>query len=84
MKITPEQVAVMRSAIEPLDTPQVRDAYRNGNFPRADRVQDLDMRYRWDLLNAARLTKFVIYLYDEHDCNDNHIDTALRSIVAPL
>ena len=37
------------------------------------------MRYRWDLLHAAGLTKWIcdnLYPY----LNDDHIDTALRKI----
>lgn len=48
---------------------------------RAERLTD--KRYRWDLLWACGMAKFVINtLYDY--CNDDHIDTALREIVPPL
>lgn len=72
--------------IAPLDTDQNRQIYREGGFPRADRVKDLDMRYRWDLFHAAN-TRSACELsrtaYDE-GLNDNHIDTVLRSIVPKL
>lgn len=80
MKVTPEHLATLRAAIVPLDTEAVRDAYRSGQFPRADSVKDLDKRYRFDLYAAAGSWR----LFDHSGYNDTHIDTALRSIVAPL
>lgn len=84
MKIKPEHLAAMKEAISPLDTAERRQAYRDGNFPRADKVKDLNKRYRWDLLWAADFTRLIIasdvYTY----ANDTHIDTALRSIVPKL
>lgn len=80
-RIGPEIVEQMRQGIAPLDTPEMRDRYRSGNFPRADRVQDLDKRYRWDLFWAA---PHLDALYDDRSILDSHIDTALRKIVPPL
>jgi hypothetical protein len=81
MRITTGTVEAWKAAIEPLDTEEARAAYRAGNFPRADRVKDLNKRYRWDLAHAAKLN--LIALYDV-GCNDTHIDTALRNIVPAL
>ena len=76
-----QQIAHIEAAINPLDTLSRRLAYQAGNFPNADVVKDLNKRYRWDLLWAARYD--VTPLYQE-GCNDSHIDTALRCIVARL
>lgn len=86
MKITSDIVEVMRQRIAPLDTEETRQAYREGRFPRADAVKDLDTRYRWDLWHAARcidVIKVENGWYPE-GINDKHIDTALRRIVRPL
>jgi hypothetical protein len=84
MKVTPAQLDTLRTAIAPLDTDTVRARYRAGDFPRAALVQNLDKRYRWDLLHAATTgTTIVPDLYDA-GCHDAHIDTALRTVVAPL
>lgn len=83
MKIKPEHLATIQFAISLKDTEQVRQQYRTGNFPRADKVKDLNKRYRWDLLYACVGSQWVcdnLYPY----MNDSHIDTALRSIVKPL
>lgn len=86
MKLTSTQVEAMRERIAPLDTAERREAYREGRFPRADRVRDLDRRYRWDLYHAARVWEVL----DRNiggkgaDLTDAHIDTALRRIVPPL
>jgi len=74
MKMSPVHYEALRTAIEPLDTPQRRDTYRN-----AGRT---DERYRWDLFYTVRpqLPTFAMYQY----LNDSHIDTALRRIIPPL
>ena len=82
MKIPKHVVEEMREAISPFDTEDVREHYRNRKFPRAHRVKNLDVRYRWDLLWACGYR--VTDLYDLYGANDTHIDTALRSIVKPL
>ena len=81
MKISASDLALLREAIEPLDTPELRDIYIEGEFPRAELVKDLDMRYRWDLLYGADFRSEHFYA---QGLNDEHIDTALRAIVSPL
>jgi hypothetical protein len=84
MKVTAEHLATLRTTVAPLDTPERREAYREGRFPRADAVQDLNKRYRWDLLHAgAGRTGLVCDLYDA-GYHDAHLDTALRAIVPSL
>jgi hypothetical protein len=71
--------------IEHLDTPARRARYAKGDFPAADRVKDLNKRYRWDLLWAADRAKTSLWTARVYDyANDAHIDTALRALVAPL
>jgi hypothetical protein len=80
MKVSNDHLAALRSAVAPLDTDENRDRYRRRDIPRADAVQDIDKRYRWDLLYASRaLTGDLCAAY-----NDSHIDTALRAIVPAL
>ena len=53
----------------------LRTAYANSGLS--------DMRFRWDLLYAAKLSPWIsANLY--HYLNDNHIDTALRNILKEL
>ncbi len=93
MKVTDEHRDQIKDAIERvfanvldkdgLDEEAVRDKYRRREIPRGDAVQDIDMRFRWDLYWAgARLTGGLPD--SQNGYNDKHIDTALRSIVAPL
>jgi hypothetical protein len=86
MKLTPLQVEAMRERIAPLDTAERRQAYREGRFPRADAVKDLDMRYRWDLYHAARGADVFRTGIGGEDGGlaSAHIDTGLRRIVAAL
>ena len=94
MRISADIVDAMRERIAPLDTDDTRQAYREGRFPRADSVKDLDMRYRWDLFYAAKCGELVD---GDHagaivrggavvsgTITSAHIDTALRRIVASL
>lgn len=83
MKMTSAHYDQLRVAIEPLDTAERRERYRTGEFPRADQVRDLNMRYRWDLLNeVSRRGWERTWAYGEY--NTDHIDTALRRIVPAL
>lgn len=82
MKIKPEHLEHLRSDITPLDTPERRAQYKAGKFAGAARVIDLDMRYRWDLLDSVPASWISDTLYKYLD--DTHIDTALRSLVPSL
>ncbi|SIB67865.1 hypothetical protein [Mycobacteroides abscessus] len=83
MKMTSAHYDQLRTAIGPLDTAERRERYRSGEFPRSDRVADLNMRYRWDLLNeVSRRGWERAWAYGEY--NTDHIDTALRGIVPVL
>ena len=82
MKLPKEAIEELRSAIAPLDTTEMRERYRSGDFHRSEHVKDHDKRYRWDLLAMSGFQVWI--LYDLYDVNDNHIDTALRAIVPTL
>jgi hypothetical protein len=89
MKIKPEDLVVLKEAISKVDTIENRQLYISGKFSRADRVKDINMRYRWDMLHLCKLRigdgvgiegDLNLYSY----MNDTHIDTALKSIIKPL
>lgn len=82
LKLSAARVDAMRAAITPIDTPERRAAYLSGRFPRADRVRNLDVRYRWDALHASGFR--TADLYAEPGIDDSHIDSALRAIAPPL
>jgi len=85
MKIKSKVVNALRQRIADFDTEDRRNAYREGRFPRADTVRNLDMRYRWDLYYVARGREALIVDGDfPQDLTSDHIDTALRRIVRPL
>ena len=79
MKVTEKELDALRDRIRRVDTDEVRTRYRERRFPRADAVRDLNKRYRWDLFYFAKGSQV---LSDEY--TSDHIDTALRHIVAPL
>lgn len=80
MRVSSDHYAQLHAAIAPIDIPNRREDYKAGKFYRAELVKDIDRRYRWDLLWASGAASV---LYDA-GYNDDHIDTALRSIVPPL
>lgn len=91
LKMKPEHLAKLAEFIKPLDTEANRQRYRDRDVPKAENVKNWDMRYRWDLFNAAGRamnphgpgTKWCcdeLYPY----LNDDHIDSALKSLVKPL
>jgi hypothetical protein len=83
MKATSDQLEAVRQALAPLDTPERRARYMAGDFPNADRVRDLDTRYRWDTyylaVDSGALT------YDTlRNLNGAHTETVLRKVVPAL
>ena len=78
MKITKEHYAHMRDAMRAAAERQ------QGITTRTYEAEGLTaQRYRWDLMWSAKLNSWVcanIYPY----ANDEHLDTALRSIVIEL
>lgn len=84
MRISAEAREVIRPHIEKNNIPKYRDAYRAGNFPRAEVCKDLNMRFRWDLFWAVPTEVRSKFFELAGDVKDTHIDTVLRSIVEPL
>ena len=86
MKIKPEHLAKLEALIEPFDTLQRRTQYLKGAFHNADKVKDLNKRYRWDLFWDATAGTHHNELRNQmwEYMNDTHIDTALKSIVKDL
>ena len=80
MKMKLEHFAQLETSIKSLDSEERRRFYKEGRHANADKVKDLDKRYRWDLFYIASLPVQELYAY----LNDDHIDTALRKLVKPL
>jgi hypothetical protein len=81
MKIKPEHYAYMKAEIGSISAELVA-AHRRG-LADLPKVKDVEKRLRWDLMHIRGLTPWVcanIYPY----ANDDHIDTALRSIMREL
>ncbi len=55
MKIKPEHFRRLQAAIAPLDTPALRQRYKNGLFLGAGVCSDFYKRHRWDLLYMRML-----------------------------
>lgn len=81
MKITIEHYNYMKQRIDALPRLTVENAaYNAQNNPRA---KDKDKFYRWHLFHLGNLSAYAcdtLYSY----CDDGHIDTALRRIIAEL
>jgi len=83
MKIMPGHYDAMKKAInEVFDNhggkAAIVKAYESGNFPRAEKVKDLQMRFCFDLLHAANISGLMSEIYEY--ANDSHIFTALKKI----
>jgi hypothetical protein len=81
MKMDQNSLSQLREHVRWMDTEELREAYRNGDFPRSDKVTDLDRRYRWDLF--YRIPTFIRFHVVE-ELDSSHIDTALRKLIRPL
>lgn len=80
LKIKQEHLEYLKTEINKvlIKYPKLVDEYEHGDFPRADKVKDLQKRFSFDLLYGAGLTKWVcdnIYPY----ANDDHIYSALKT-----
>lgn len=85
MKITKAHYNHMKEAIATKiqDTPVTDLAAYKEALKTDTRVKDINVRFRWDLFHAAKLSTYAskeLYSY----CNDNHIDTALKAIMKEL
>ena len=81
MKIKPEHFQHLKTEIEAILSKYDRlvEEYEAGQFPRSEKVKDLQKRFCFDLLHGAGLDRFVcddLYPY----MNNDHIYTALKAI----
>lgn len=92
-KANPVKAAYYLERIRTADTDQTREAYRTGQFPRAENTKDVDERYRWDLWwHAAKLDRLDpltghgegTHTPNTDGTTSDHIDTFLRRAVPPL
>lgn len=83
MKVSVREYEALKERLGPLDTEEARQAYRDGRFPRAELVHDLNKRYRWDLFYFAEGYKCLDEGYSGN-YNGDHIYTALRHIIPNL
>lgn len=87
MKMKQEHFNGLLAAIQDKrrEFPNLAEIYRNGDFPRSDRVKDLNMRFRWDLFWSVTGKHHAAPLYADYDyLDDSHIDTALRRLVPDI
>lgn len=86
MKLKEEHFKVIETQVNAVLAahPELVERYQRGDFPRAEKVRNLNKRFRWDLLHTipgmGRWICDVIYPY----AHNGHIDTALRRIVPQI
>lgn len=83
MKIKAEHIAHMKAAIEAIWTPEKHNAHRQFIINEG-KAKDAEKRLRWDWAYYARLSAFICDEVYSYGCNDNHVDTALRHIIAQI
>ena len=84
MKISNEHYQALRTAIlavVPVMPTAKQYMDRDPTIARIDRAKDTAKRYRWDLFWASRFDAAPLY---SAGLNDDHIDTALRTIVKEI
>ena len=81
MKITGHVFDELQQACAMVDTPELRERYRNKQFINADKTIDLNRRYRWDVFYVAK----AYYTFPPgNNYQDSHIYTALKRIIPDL
>lgn len=92
MKISAESYAAIDYALRQVSQ-RKSYAVRHREIVAEGRAKDPDKRTRWDMLWAAKASGllpkapnhagcWICSLYDAEGLNDEHIDTALRNIIA--
>ena len=82
MKVTQEHYSHMKQAIANIWTKEKHEAHRKF-IVNEGKARDIERRLRFDWMYYAKLTPFIcdnVYSY----ANDDHINTALKSIIAEL
>ncbi|MFC6441065.1 hypothetical protein [Bowmanella sp. JS7-9] len=83
MKMKPEHYAVLEKEINATLDRHGRQAlireYEHGQFARADKVKDLQMRFCFDLAYGAGLTRFICDTLFQY-LDSSHVYTALKRI----
>lgn len=81
MKITQDHFDFLKSEIEKTlaKYPDLVAEYESGDFPRSDKVQDLQKRFCFDVLYGSGLSRWVSDNLSSY-LNDDHIFTALKKI----
>ena len=80
MKITSKDYETMKAAILPLAS-YIKS--HRAFIVEQGKAKDIEMRLRWDMAHAAKLTPFIcetLYKY----VDDRHIDTALKAIMKEI
>jgi len=78
MKINQEQYEEMKSKLDELVRTLGEERLKEhiANLKADPKVNDLQMRFRWDLVWAAKID--VCAIYDVCGVDNSHIDTALK------
>lgn len=85
MKMSAQTFTALEAAMKPLFTEKAIEQYETGEFLRADKVKDLNMRFRWDAYWCVRAThEDIRKAIREENLTDAHIDTALRKIAPTI
>ena len=81
MKITQDHFDFLKSEIEKTlaKYPDLVEEYESGDFPRSDKVQDLQKRFCFDVLYGSGLSRWVSDNLSSY-LTDDHIFTALKKI----
>lgn len=72
--------------VNQLNTTENRRRYIAGDFPRADKVKDLNVRFRFDVLYAipAKIRHPIMDRARELGGNDTHVASLLKSMIHDL
>ena len=83
------KLAHLAGIIEPyimaLNTEQNRQAYKDGNFHNADKVTDINTRFRFDVLYAIPSSVRNDFYSKAYKLgNDTHVNSLLKSLIKDL
>jgi len=89
MKIKQEHLEELKKHIDTYLAPKGRrelliNLYQKGLFSRAGHVKDLQKRFCFDIYYASKVPRELVKAMYDSGMNDDHIYTALRSILPTI
>jgi len=86
MKIDKKEIDIAREKFnkklkeQDITIEYIINRYETGDFFNSHQVNNLKIRFLWDLYRWTMGNDYICSLYNKYDCNDNHIETIIKKV----